>query len=51
MWKVLKKVLNDQKYSYKHETCFDRRSLVTVELEELWSWYRYEKVALGVETL
>ncbi len=41
-----------QKDSYlKHETYFDIRSLVTAELEELWSWYRFEKVALGVETL
>ena len=40
-----------QKDSYKHETYFDIRSLVTAELEELWSWYRFEKVVLGVETL
>ena len=40
-----------QKNSYKHETYFDIRSLVTAELEELWSWYCFEKVALGVETL
>ena len=40
-----------QKDSYKHETYFDIRSLVTAELEELWSWYCFEKVALGVETL
>ena len=40
-----------QKDSDNHETDFDIRSLVTAELEELWSWYRFEKVALGVETL
>ena len=40
-----------QKDSYKHETYFDIRSLVTVELEELWSWYCFEKVVFGVETL
>ena len=40
-----------QKDSYKHETYFDIRSLVTAELEELWSWYCFEKVVLGVETL
>ena len=40
-----------QKDSYKHQTYFDISSLVTAELEELWSWYRFEKVALGVETL
>ena len=51
MWKVLKKVLNDSKGFLKHETYFDIHSLVTAELEELWSWYCFEKVALGVETL
>jgi len=52
MWKVLKKVLNDSKgFLLKHETYFDIRSLVTAELEELWSWYCFEKVALDVETL
>ena len=40
-----------QKDSYKHETYFDIRSLVIAELEELWIWYCFEKVALGVETL
>ena len=40
-----------QKDSYKHETFFDIRTLVTSELEELWSWYCFEKVALDVETL
>ena len=40
-----------QKDSYKHETYFDIHSLVTAELEELWSWYCFEKVVLGVETL
>ena len=40
-----------QKDSYKHETYFDIHSLVTAELEELWSWYCFEKVTLVVETL
>ena len=40
-----------QKDSYKHETYFDIRILETAELEELWSWYCFEKVTLGVETL
>ena len=40
-----------QKDSYKHQTYFDIRSLVTAELEELWSWYCFEKVTLSVETL
>ena len=52
MWKVLKKVLNDSKrFLIKHETYLDVRSLVTAKLEELWSWYCFEKVALGVESL
>ena len=41
-------ILND---SYKHETYVDVRSLVTAQLEELWSWYCFEKVVLYVETL
>jgi len=32
-----------QKNFYIHEPCLDMRSIVTAELEELWSWYCFEK--------
>ena len=51
MWKVLKKALNDSKGSLQTWNSFGKCRFVAVELEELWSWYCFEKVLLGVETL